>query len=140
MEAKNVKEQCLSLNNLKPDNSTSNTITYMYNASKDFIMKRENQRKILKAVGSISSTIILSGYAFKLIPLLTPNLTKSVYLQFSEAFPGLLESIDLIPKNQIRKISSNLCIFTGIASGLLGKDGTSGSVKAYRSLNSKELL
>lgn len=143
MEINNIKTPSISTNTLKSneiDKNTHNLINSMYNTSKNYLLKKENQRKILKTVGTLSSSIILGGYAFKLIPMLTPNLTKSLYMQIAQTFPGLIDSIDLIPKNQIRKISSNLCLFTGIASGLLGKDIKDGSINAYHSLNSKDLL
>lgn len=143
MEANNIKTPITSTAVLIPneaDKNTSNILNNMYRTSKNYITKKENQRKILKTVGKISSSIILGGYAFKIIPLLTPNLTKTVCMQVSEAFPGLIESVDLIPKKQIQKISSNLCLFTGIASSLIGKDIKDGSIKAYRDLNPKDLL
>ena len=143
MEINNIKTPSISTNTSESneiDKDTHNLINSMYNTSKNYLLKKENQRKILKTVGTLSSSIILGGYAFKLLPMLTPNLTKSVYTQLAQAFPGLINSIDLIPKNQIRKISSNLCLFSGIASGLLGKDVNDASINAFKSLNSKDLL
>lgn len=143
MEAKNNKTPIVSLcmlNSKESSKNSSSKVSSIYITSKKFIMKKENQRKIVKVIGTISSSVILSGYLFKVVPLLTPNLTKAISGQLTAMFPNIIQNVNIIPKKHLIKISSNLCILSGIASSLLGKDIPSGSVNAYRSLSPKDLL
>lgn len=123
----------------------SNVLNSALIKSKRFILNKDNQIKAIKIVSSISSTILLGDLALKVVPIVIPSkLTKLIASQLTVMFPTVINNLKFIPKNNIKKISSNICLLTGFVSIISGNNtGTTSkqeSINAFHGFNTEDLL
>lgn len=142
MKTKNIENTNISSINNSINGISSNTDSFL-KKSRNFITNKDNQMKAIKVIGSVSSTILLGDLVLTIVPIVIPaKLTGLIYSQITVMFPNIINNLKYIPRNNIRKISSNLCLFTGVISVISGNNTIPGqeSTNAFRSLNSKDLL
>lgn len=140
-----MKIKNINISNESKSINDSNVLNVALVKSKRFVLNKDNQKKALKIVSSVSSAILLGDLALKFIPVVIPlRLRSLVSSQLTVMFPTVIQNLKLIPRGNIKKISSNICLFTGIISIASGNGAVDvskqESINAFHGLNAKDLL